>query len=356
MGSILFKNGASSLLAASIGAGDLTIQVASGDGAKYPSPGVGEYFIVAIEDANGALEYCRCTSRLGDLLTVTRGQESTAAQSWTVNQARVELRNTAGQMGAMVQKAGDTMTGDLDMDGNDLQDARLTGDTVVAGGQLVGTAIRGVEDDASNEILVPNDGTRATAGGSRLITESDNLMTLLPIGTILMWYGSLGSLPTGWQNCDGTNGSPDMRDRFPTGAGGALALGATGGAATASGTTGAAGGHTHTAAGDAHVLTEAEMPAHNHRLWGDTSAAQTQTEGLGSTSATETVAGRTANVAQSFIENAGEDGQQLVEDAGSGAAHSHTVTVDAVADHTHTLGSISTLPPYKAVYFIMKVS
>jgi microcystin-dependent protein len=62
---------------------------------------------------------------------------------------------------------------------------------------------------------------------------------------ISLWYGSIGSVPTGWYLCDGTNGTPDLRDRFIVGAGTSYAVGATGGSAN-------------------HTLTTAEMPAHTH--------------------------------------------------------------------------------------------
>lgn len=37
-------------------------------------------------------------------------------------------------------------------------------------------------------------------------------------GIIMMWYGKLADIPTGWILCDGTNGTPDMRDKFIYGA------------------------------------------------------------------------------------------------------------------------------------------
>ncbi|MSU09240.1 hypothetical protein FYJ84_09610 [Veillonellaceae bacterium WCA-693-APC-5D-A] len=36
----------------------------------------------------------------------------------------------------------------------------------------------------------------------------------LPIGTILPYVGELNKIPHGWFLCDGTNGTPDLRDRF----------------------------------------------------------------------------------------------------------------------------------------------
>jgi hypothetical protein len=259
----------------------------------------------------------------------------------------------------LLQKTVDTMTGDLAMGGNEIQEARLTTDPVIVGGQTVGTSIRGTEDDASNEIVVPDDGSRATAGGSPLVVLADNLMTLLPVGAIIMWYGSLGSLPTGWQNCDGTNGSPDLRDSFPRGAGGSLALGASGGSATASGSTGAGGAHTPTGSADGHSITEAEMATHSHGLRNSygpgTPAVQANMADAGNygVAGTRYSAGPPST---GYIDAATGDGAALIEAVGGGDAHSHTLTMDAVADHTHTLSSVSTVPPYKAVYFIMKVS
>jgi len=34
-------------------------------------------------------------------------------------------------------------------------------------------------------------------------------------GIIVLWYGSIASIPLGWLLCDGNNGTPDLRDRFP---------------------------------------------------------------------------------------------------------------------------------------------
>ena len=36
----------------------------------------------------------------------------------------------------------------------------------------------------------------------------------IPSGAIVMWRGTIASIPLGWQLCDGTNGTPDLRDRF----------------------------------------------------------------------------------------------------------------------------------------------
>lgn len=61
-------------------------------------------------------------------------------------------------------------------------------------------------------------------------------------GMIILWSGSLGSIPTGWVLCDGTNATPDLRNRFIVAAGDTYAVGATGGSADA-----IVVSHTHTA-------------------------------------------------------------------------------------------------------------
>jgi hypothetical protein len=51
----------------------------------------------------------------------------------------------------------------------------------------------------------------------------------VPAGAIIMWSGALSSIPAGWALCDGTNGTPDLRDRFIMGVSQGEDPGATGG-------------------------------------------------------------------------------------------------------------------------------
>ena len=64
-------------------------------------------------------------------------------------------------------------------------------------------------------------------------------------GMILLWYGPVVLIPTGWQLCDGTNSTPDLRNRFIVGAGDTYNPAATGGAITHT-HTGREAGHSHT--------------------------------------------------------------------------------------------------------------
>ena len=77
--------------------------------------------------------------------------------------------------------------------------------------------------------------------------------TPTPAGVIVLWSGSIGSIPAGWVLCNGSNGTPDLRDRFIVGAGSTYAVDATGGSADA-----VVVSHTHTATS---VVTD---PGHVH--------------------------------------------------------------------------------------------
>ncbi|MEE2828971.1 MAG: hypothetical protein VX498_07275 [Myxococcota bacterium] len=81
----------------------------------------------------------------------------------------------------------------------------------------------------------------STVGGQALATGPG-----VPQGAILMWSGAINAIPAGWALCDGSNGTPDLLDRFitsvPT-------------AATDPGGTGGANNHS---------LSQAELPSHSH--------------------------------------------------------------------------------------------
>ena len=54
-------------------------------------------------------------------------------------------------------------------------------------------------------------------------------LAAFPAGGIIMWSGSIASIPSGWALCNGSSGTPDLRDRFVIGAGTLYAVNATGG-------------------------------------------------------------------------------------------------------------------------------
>ncbi|MFX1321126.1 MAG: hypothetical protein ACFFAQ_05715 [Promethearchaeota archaeon] len=53
---------------------------------------------------------------------------------------------------------------------------------------------------------------------SMLFIEKEADDTPIPIGLIVMWAGEIDSIPAGWELCNGSNGTPDLRDKFIRGA------------------------------------------------------------------------------------------------------------------------------------------
>ena len=61
-------------------------------------------------------------------------------------------------------------------------------------------------------------------------------------GIICLWSGAIVDIPAGWQLCDGSNGSPDLRDKFVVGAGSTYDPDDSGGSSS----------HQHTFTSDSH--------------------------------------------------------------------------------------------------------
>lgn len=142
-----------------------------------------------------------------------------------------------------------------------------------------------------------------TATTADLNTASTNFV---PSGGIIMWSGSIASIPSGWLLCDGTSGTPDLRDRFIVGAGSTYAVNDTGGSADA-----IVVSHTHTATvtdpGHSHVQTGQTLgPAAGGSAFGGGSFAPAQqntatgTTGITVSNSTEGSSGTNANLPPYF--------------------------------------------------------
>lgn len=180
-----------------------------------------------------------------------------------------------------------------------------------------------------------------------------------PPGTILMFYGTETELeaaypPAQWQQLNGNNGAPDIRDRFPIGKSSTIDVGDTGGSIAAA-TTSAAGGHDHGGETGGHSLTEAELAAHSHGGWYNTGFERGISQSVpGSTDRSGVVIpGKTRNdsAVLDSTGNSAEATDGLTNDAGDGDAHKHSIT--EVDDHTHT---VTVTPPYLGLFFIMRRS
>ena len=149
----------------------------------------------------------------------------------------------------------------------------------------------------------------------------------LPTGMILLWSGSIGAIPAGYYLCDGTNGTPDLRDRFIIGAGNSYAVNATGGSADS-----IVVSHTHTATSSSSVTD----PGHQHTL-----------TNYGSAQAGSDVGGAPvmANTGFSTSRNPNPT---------NSATTGVTVATSTTVASSGTSGTGQNLPPYFALCYIMK--
>ena len=96
---------------------------------------------------------------------------------------------------------------------------------------------------AANLTGVPVAPTAAAGTNTtQIATTAFVLANGVPSGAIMLWSGSIASIPSGWLLCNGSSGTPDLRSRFVVGAGTTYAVAATGGSADATLVS-----HTHTA-------------------------------------------------------------------------------------------------------------
>lgn len=160
----------------------------------------------------------------------------------------------------------------------------------------------------------------------------------IPIGGIIMWSGA--SVPAGYSLCNGTNGTPDLRDRFVVATGSTYTLGATGGSADS-----IIPYHNHTS-------TAANNGAHDHFIARDTTINNFGND-----------LNATGNRTLIFsVEDGSSDDYQLQGNSSipnigitsSEGTHTHTLTVDYVGTSGNTVNA--NLPPYYALAFIMRIS
>ena len=106
--------------------------------------------------------------------------------------------------------------------------------------------------------------TPKLADGSVTTQKLSSSSALMPIGGIIMWSGTIANIPTGWALCNGSNSTPDLRNRFIVGATSDASTGVTFNADT--GTVSGAYAPGNTGGETAHQLTIAELASHTHRF------------------------------------------------------------------------------------------
>lgn len=104
----LYANNASTRLAAPAGTGDTTLTV--DDGSVFPAPVAPDFAVLTLETVDRLTqEVVLLTARSGNSLTVTRAQEGTTAQLWSINDV-IELRVTAGELNEYEERLDDLET------------------------------------------------------------------------------------------------------------------------------------------------------------------------------------------------------------------------------------------------------
>jgi microcystin-dependent protein len=271
--------------------------------------------------------------------------------------------------------AGNGLTGGGTLNGQDItldvgqgSGISVTSDAISVDSTVVRTSgnqeIGGVKNFTSNIIA-----TGITASG--IVTANTfSGGGIIPIGGIIMWSGTIGNIPNRWQLCNGTNGTPDLRDRFIVGAGNEYSPGNTGGVNSVAltveempshnhtGTTGADGGHNHTG-------TTGDGGAHTH-------TGKTNNTG----SHTHTITVYETNKYASGNNTALDRTGASTGTTGSDGSHEHTLTINEALDHTHSITLVAATnhthsvtidnrggsaahenrPPYYALAYIMRIS
>ncbi|HDL6770566.1 TPA: hypothetical protein PXJ84_000001, partial [Yersinia enterocolitica] len=102
---LLSANNASTVLSAGISASATTLTVNTGTGGLFPSPVSGTSFfkLTLIDAATGTLtEIVHVTARIGDTMTIVRGQEGTVSRLWSANDISANMM-TAGTLDLFAQ-------------------------------------------------------------------------------------------------------------------------------------------------------------------------------------------------------------------------------------------------------------
>jgi hypothetical protein len=80
---------------------------------------------------------------------------------------------------------------------------------------VMGNGYVGIGTPTPNSKLEVAGTIHSTSGGYKFPDgSSQTTAAILPHGVIVMWSGTLATIPSGWALCDGTNSTPDLRDRF----------------------------------------------------------------------------------------------------------------------------------------------
>ena len=154
----------------------------------------------------------------------------------------------------------------------------------------------------------------------------------IPIGGIIMWSGADNAVPSNFALCDGSNGTPNLVDRFIVGRGSAYAQGATGGSADATLVS-----HSHTINDHTHAFSGSGSQVHSHTQTGGGTNDDGGPNAPGGNSGGNMSNINNATVTISISGNTGNPSDKGTDTQGSS-------------------GTNKNLPPYYAIAYIMRIS
>jgi microcystin-dependent protein len=153
--------------------------------------------------------------------------------------------------------------------------------------------------------------------------------SLFPAGGIILWSGSTASIPSGWVLCNGSNSTPDLRNRFVVGAGSSYGVNATGGASSV-------------------TLSISQIPAHNHSA---SSSSSTTINDSGHSHSIPTV--QTSGSGSQLGSRDGGNALTINTNSATTGITASTSTSTSIGNKGGG-GSHENRPPYYALAYIMK--
>jgi hypothetical protein len=215
-----FANNASALVTSAVSSTSTTVQLETGAGGLMPILATGDRFRGTLISADATThEIVNATAVTGDVVAIERGQEGTAAHTFAVG-SRFEVRMTAGMADNFLQRTGDSMSGPLDMNGQQIRNADFSGTAtrfnIFHGSLWRATDVSSdqVYTTTENAIYLPPNSTvnrdsRRPGYFGRVVPNTEMFDNV-----VFDWFGDVNHVPSWFKLCNGTSGTPDLRGRF----------------------------------------------------------------------------------------------------------------------------------------------